>query len=92
VWARAQLTGPVGQRFRTFRIGRMAERPINNAQLIGSRIYRTRLDLFDRWFEQHGRDVGRSVRALGALMEGVEGDSAYSRLGQAVGDSAATDR
>jgi predicted aminopeptidase len=90
VWARGQLTGPVGQRFRTFRVNRMAERPINNAQLIGSRIYRTRLDLFDRWFEQHGGDIRRSVSALGKLMEGVEGDSAYSRLGQALGDSATT--
>lgn len=87
VWARAQLTGPVGQRLRTFRIGRMAERPINNAQLIGARIYRTRLDLFDRWFEQHGGDVRESVSALGQVMEGVEGDSAYARLGKAVGDS-----
>jgi hypothetical protein len=50
------------------------------------------LDLFDRWFEQHGRDVGRSVSALGKLMEGVEGDGAYVRLGQAVGDSLATGR
>ena len=91
-WARSQLTGPVGQRLRTFRIGRMADRPINNAQLIGARIYRTRLDLFDRWFEQHGGDVGRSVSALGKLMEGVEGDSAYIRLGQAVGDSIAPGR
>ena len=63
----------------------MAERPINNAQLIGARIYRTRLDLFDRWFERHGGDVRRSVSALGKLMEGVEGDSAYARLGKAVG-------
>jgi len=92
VWARAQLTGPIGQRLRTFRIGRMAERPINNAQLIGSRIYRTRLDLFDRWFEQHGGDVRQSVSALGRLMDGAEGDSAYARLGEAVGDSTVTDR
>jgi predicted aminopeptidase len=90
VWARAQLSGPVGQRLRTFRIGRMAERPINNAQLIGSRIYRTRLDLFDRWFERHGGDVRQSVSALGKLMEGAEGDSAYARLGKAVGDSTAS--
>jgi predicted aminopeptidase len=89
-WARSQLTGPVGQRFRTIRVGRLAERPINNAQLIGSRIYRTRLDLFDRWFERHGGDVGRSVSALETLMEGVEGDSAYARLEQAVRDSAAS--
>ena len=82
-WARDQLLGPFGTRFRTLRIGRMAERPINNAQLIGSRIYRTRLDLFDRWFERHSRDVRRSVTALQALMEGVEGDSAYARLEEA---------
>jgi predicted aminopeptidase len=79
-WARAQLSGPVGARFRSFRLGSMPERPVNNARLIGARIYRTRLDLFDRWFERHGHDVRRSVSALGELMEGVEGDSAYARL------------
>lgn len=84
-WARAQLEGPVGQRFRTYRIGRMTERPINNAQLIGARIYRTRLDLFDRWYDLHGRDLRRSVSALGQLMEDVPGDSAYARLERAVG-------
>jgi predicted aminopeptidase len=85
-WARRQLTGPVGQQFRTFRPNWLAERPINNAQLIGSRIYRTRLDLFDQWFERHGRDVRLSVSALKTLMEGAEGDSAYARLEQALGD------
>lgn len=79
-WARQQLSGPVGQQFRTLRVGWLAERPINNAQLIGSRIYRTRLDLFDRWFQRHGRDIRRSVSALEGLMAGVEGDSAYARL------------
>jgi predicted aminopeptidase len=82
-WARDQLSGSFGKRFRTLRIDRLRERPINNAQLIGSGIYRTRLDLFERWFERHGRDVRRSVTALEALMEGVEGDSAYARLEEA---------
>jgi predicted aminopeptidase len=90
-WARSQLTGPVGRELRTIRIGRLAERPINNAQLIGARIYRTRLDLFDRWFERHGGDVGRSVSALDTLMAGVEGDSAYARLERAVSDSSVAD-
>ena len=85
-WAHRQLTGPVGQRFRSFRVDRLAERPINNARLIGSRIYRTRLDLFDRWFEQHGGDIRQSVSKLETLMDGVEGDSAYARLEQAVED------
>src|SRR5215211_550212 len=87
VWARTELQGPVAARLRTFNIGRLPERPVNNARLIGARIYRTRLDLFDRWFEQHDRDVRKSVAALGTLMAGVEGDSAYARLEAAVGDS-----
>jgi predicted aminopeptidase len=85
-WAREQLTGPVGARLRTFRLGNLPERPVNNARLIGARIYRTRLDLFDRWFEQHGRDVRTSVSALGRLMEGAEGDSAFARLEAATGE------
>jgi predicted aminopeptidase len=84
-WARSQLQGPVGNRLRTVRIGRLTERPINNAQLIGARIYRTRLDLFQQWYEQHDGDIGESVRALDTLMAGVQGDSAYARLQKAVG-------
>jgi predicted aminopeptidase len=85
--ARVQLEGPVGHRLRTIKIGRLTERPINNAQLIGARIYRTRLDLFERWYERHDRDVRRSVSELKALMVGAEGDSVYARLERAVGDS-----
>jgi predicted aminopeptidase len=91
-WARSQLEGPVGQRLRTYKIGRLTERPINNAQLIGARIYRTRLDLFDRWYERHDRDVRSSVSTLKTLMAGVEGDSAYARLERAVEDSAGRSR
>lgn len=83
-WARAQLEGPVGADLRTYRIGRLTERPINNAQLIGATIYRTRLDLFHRWHLQHGADVQRSVRAMQSLMKGAEGDSAFARLEAAV--------
>jgi predicted aminopeptidase len=83
-WARAQLLGPVGARLRSYRIGTLPERPVNNARLIGATIYRTRLDLFDRWHERHGGDVRASVSALGRLMEGAEGDSAFARLAAAV--------
>jgi hypothetical protein len=82
----------VGQQLRTFKIGRLTEHPINNAQLVGARIYRTRLDLFDRWYDRHDRDVRLSVSALKTLMQGAEGDSAYARLERAVGDSVAGKR
>jgi predicted aminopeptidase len=85
VWARAELAGPVAERLRTLRIGRLPERPVNNARIIAGRIYRTRLELFDRWYDQHGRDVRGSVASLDTLMQGAAGDSAYARLEQAVG-------
>jgi hypothetical protein len=65
-------------------VGRLTERPINNAQLIGARIYRTRLDLFERWYRQHGKDVRRSIGSLRSVMAGVEGDSAFVRLERAL--------
>jgi predicted aminopeptidase len=83
-WARAQLEGPVQARLRSFQMGRLPERPVNNARLIGATIYRTRLDLFDKWFERHDRDVRASVGALAQLMRGVEGDSAFARLERAL--------
>ena len=83
-WARARLEGPVGAKLRSFQVGRLPERPVNNARLIGVMLYRTRLDLFDAWFQRHGRDVEASVRELEELMRGVEGDSAFARLEQAV--------
>ena len=82
-WAREQLEGPVGAQLRTYRIGRLTERPINNAQLVGATIYRTRLDLFDRWHQRHGTDLKASVNAMKELMEGADGDSAFARLERA---------
>jgi predicted aminopeptidase len=87
VWARTQLEGPVGQQLRTLKVGRLADRPINNARLIGARIYRTRLDLFEHWYQRNGRDVRRSVGTLKELVAGAEGDSAFARLERAVADS-----
>jgi predicted aminopeptidase len=84
-WAREQLEGPVGARFRSLRVSRLAARPINNATLIGVRIYRTNLEWFDRWYAEHGSSVKASVAALRELMDGAEGDSAFARLGRAVG-------
>ena len=89
-WARTQLSGPVGARLRSYRLGTLPERPINNARLIGATIYRTRLDLFDRWFDRHGHDVRASVRGLEDLARGVEGDTAFARLEAAARDTIGT--
>src|SRR4029079_272119 len=80
VWAHSQLEGPVGNLLKTYRLGKLKERPINNAQLIGATIYRTHLDWFAHWSHEHGDHIGRSVTALKQLMQGVERDSAFARL------------
>jgi predicted aminopeptidase len=85
-WAREQLQDTFGPRFRTFRVNRLADRPIiNNAALVGVRLYRTHLDWFERWYEGHGRSVRTSVAAMRELMKDVSGDSAFIRLERAVG-------
>jgi predicted aminopeptidase len=83
-WARDQLQGEVGAQLRTYTIGPMAERPINNARLIAARIYRTRLGLFEQWYQRHDGNIAAAVAALDTLMAGVEGDSAYARLEEAL--------
>jgi predicted aminopeptidase len=86
-WARTELQGPVAERLRTLRIGKLPERPVNNARIIAARIYRTRLDLFEQWYQRHGGDIKGSVAALDTLMQGAVGDTAFARLSRAVGDT-----
>lgn len=90
-WAREQLEGTVGRQLRTYTIGPMADRPVNNARLVAARIYRTRLELFEAWYQGHGADIRASVAALDTLMRGVEGDSAFARLAAALAAPAVPD-
>lgn len=88
-WAREQLQDSLAPRFRTYRIGPLTERPINNARIIAARIYRTRLDLFEAWFQHQGQDIADAVRQLEVLESGAIGDEAYQRLERALDSTAA---
>ncbi len=83
-WAREELEGPVAGQLRTIQVGRVADRPVNNARLIAATIYRTRSALFEAWYLQNESNVRLSVERLRALMAGAEGDSAYARLEEAL--------
>lgn len=83
-WARQEFEGPVGAQLKTVRVtptAIAASRPLNNARLVGITLYRSHLDRFEAWYQAHGADVKASVAALDSVMVGVEGDSAWSRLG-----------
>ena len=74
-WARQYLESVIGPQLKTYRIGRLTERPINNAQIIAARIYRDRLHLFESWYQKSGGRVDSAVASLNRLVQGMEGDS-----------------
>lgn len=83
-WARAELQDSVAPKLVTYKVGKLPERPVNNARIIAARIYRNRLDLLEQWYQSHGQDIAASVAALSELMKGAEGDVAEERLEKAV--------
>jgi hypothetical protein len=85
-WARAELQDSVAPKLVTYKVGKLPERPVNNARIIAARIYRNRLDLLEQWYQAHGQDIAASVAALSELMKGAEGDVAEERLQAAVGN------
>jgi predicted aminopeptidase len=80
IWMRDQLTGPVGAELRTYEIGPMAARPVNNARLVAARIYRTRSALFEAWYWRWDGNLAAGIRALDSILAGAEGDRAFERL------------
>jgi predicted aminopeptidase len=83
-WFRAQLEGAVGTRLRTYRVAMLSDEPVNNARLVGIRLYRTHLDWFDAWHQRHQGDLRRAVAALAELLHGAEGETAFARLEEAL--------
>lgn len=84
-WARDTLRSPFGQALRTVNPERLGNRPINNAALLGVRLYRTGLDLFDEWHHRNGEQVDASVFGLVEALDGVEGEEAWLVLRSLVG-------
>jgi len=83
-WAREEVVTRVAPAMRTLRL-QASDQPVNNARIIAARLYRTRLDLFEGWFQREGADVRRAVAALRTLMDGAEGEAAFTRLEAALG-------
>ena len=63
-WARAQLTGAVGQQLETYDWRGFARAPLNNAVAIAQRFYRSNLNLFEEVYVQNNADLAETVRAI----------------------------
>ncbi len=70
--ALAELGGPVGRTLRTIDPRWLTRRPLNNAVVIAARLYRTRLDVFERLLADSHGDL---VRAIAEVRRRVAGAS-----------------
>jgi predicted aminopeptidase len=83
--ARGALAGGLGGRLRLYDGVRMARTPLNNARVVAARLYRTRLDLFERVFQARGRDVEAAIADILEAFRGDERPDPYlvlERLGE----------
>ena len=78
--ARARLRGQLGQELEVYSGDRLAESPLNNASLLGQRIYRSSLGLFDQLLEREGGDVQRAVAVLEDAVEEREDETPFEVL------------
>jgi len=79
-WGRDTLAGPLGQQLRTISAARLGARPINNAALLGVRLYRTNLELFDAWEHLHQDDFRVALYRLHTLLTDATGAQAFQRM------------
>jgi predicted aminopeptidase len=63
-WARAQLTGSVGQSLETYDWRWFATGRLNNAVVIAQRLYRMNLNLFDELYLQNAGNIAETIRAI----------------------------
>jgi predicted aminopeptidase len=84
-WSRDTMRSPFGQALRTVDPERLGNRPINNAALLGVRLYRTGLELFEEWYLRNQEQVDAAVFGLVEALDGVEGEEAWLVLRGLVG-------
>ena len=79
-WSKDTLALGFGPLMKTYSVGQGVERPINNAALIGVRLYRTNLDQFDEWGHRSGDNLDVAVRKLKNLVKNDQGPQAFVRM------------
>src|SRR5881397_1308379 len=79
-WARAQLTGPVGQSLETYDWRWFARAPLNNAVVIAQRLYRMNLNLFEEVYVHSRADLKETIRAIQVRVFTLPGQDPYEAL------------
>src|SRR5947208_3701083 len=79
-WARAQLTGAVGQSLETYDWRWFARAPLNNAGVIAQRLYRMNLNLFEDVYVHANANLRETVRAVQVRVFTQPGQDPYQAL------------
>src|SRR6266446_2999845 len=79
-WARAQLTGPIGQSLETYDWRWFARAPLNNAVVIAQRLYRMNLNLFEEVYVHSKADLKETIRAIQVRVFTQPGTDPYKAL------------
>src|SRR5881396_188251 len=79
-WARAQLTGAVGQSLETYDWRWFATAPLNNAVVIAQRLYRMNLNLFEEIYVHSNADLKETIRAIQVRVFTQPGKDPYQAL------------
>src|SRR5213594_1174273 len=79
-WARAQLTGPVGQSLETYDWRWFARAPLNNAVVIAQRRYRMNLNLSADVYVHSKADLKETIRAIQVRVFTQPGQDPYEAL------------
>ena len=79
-WARAQLTGPVGQGLETYDWRWFAKAPLNNAVVVAQRLYRLNLNLFDEFFLANNVNLPETIRLIKVRVLTKPGADPYQAL------------
>ena len=79
-WARAQLTGPVGQSLETYDWRWFAKSPLNNAVVIAQRLYRMNLNQFEEVYVHSRADLRETIRTIQVRVFTEPGQDPYQAL------------